>query len=54
MDIYIVTYWDNGQEPIITVFNDKEAADNCYDYFKDKHDHICIDKSQVYSTFKVI
>lgn len=50
--IYIVTYWDKDEEPVVSPFNNKDAAYKCYNYFKEIHDGCCIDKCNVFSSFK--
>ena len=49
--IWIVTYWDLGQEPVVTAFNNRENAEKCWLYFKDSHDGCCLDECNVFSTF---
>ena len=49
--IFIVTYWDNGLEPVVTAFNNQVSAEKCYSYFKKEHDGCCIDKVPVYKHF---
>ena len=28
--VYVVTYWDDGLEPVVTVFDNLENAEKCY------------------------
>lgn len=49
--IWIVTYWDSDSEPVVTAFNNEEAANKCYEYFKKEHYGCCLDECPVYSTF---
>ena len=49
--IFIVTYWDNGLEPVVTAFNNQVSAEKCYSYFKKEHDGCCIDEVPVYKHF---
>ena len=52
--VWIVTYWDHGQEPVVTPFNNRENAEECWRYFKDSHDGCCLDECKVLSTFLTI
>lgn len=49
--IWIVTYWDIDSEPVVTAFNNEEAANKCYKYFKQCHDGCCLDECSICSTF---
>ena len=49
--IFVVTYYDMGQDPVVTVFNNKPAAVRCYEYFFEKHDVVNIDEAPVYKMF---
>ena len=51
--VYVVTYWDKGEEPTVTVFNNEFSAHQYYDYIKDKHFGSCIDDCPVYHLFNV-
>lgn len=51
--VYIVTYWDAGEEPVVTAFSNRDAADRCYRYFKIDHDGCCIDECNIYQDFYV-
>ena len=53
MKIWIVTYWDEGDEPIVTAFDNKIAADYCYRAFRDCHDGCCIDETHLYHSFNI-
>lgn len=53
MTIYIVTYWDKGKEPVVTVFDNRDAAESCYRAFRDSYDGCCIDESTLYHSFLV-
>lgn len=52
-NVYVVTYWDNGLEPVVTVFNNQENAEKCYLFFKEKHDGCCMDEVLIYSNFDI-
>ncbi len=49
--IWIVTYWESDRVPVVTAFNNEEAANKCYKYFKKEHYKCCLDECPVYSTF---
>lgn len=49
--IWIVTYWDFDQEPVMTPFNNRENAEKCWAYFKEIHDECYLDECEVFSTF---
>lgn len=52
--VYIVTYYDKGEtEPVVTAFNNLDAAEQCYKTFKDSHDIASIDRAPVYTSFTV-
>lgn len=52
--IWVVTYWDKGEEPVVTVFNNRKAAENCYKAFKDSHDGCCIDETMLYHSITIV
>ncbi len=52
--IWVVTYWDKGEEPIVTVFNNRKAAEYCYKAFKDSHVECCIDETMLYHSFTIV
>ena len=49
--VYVVTYWDNGLEPVVTVFDNQENAEKCYSFFIKRHNGCCIDEVPIYSHF---
>ena len=52
-EVWVVSWSDDGEEPTVTVFNNKDAG---YALFKNElglHDHLCIDCCEVYSEFLV-
>ncbi len=53
MNVYVITCWDNENEPIVTVFDNSVAAQTCYDNFLGKYKNVCIDDCPVYSRFTV-
>ena len=50
-EVWIVTYWDKGEEPTVTPFFNEEAANKAYNYFKSEHEGCCIDKCKIYNSF---
>ena len=50
-NVYVVTYWDDGLEPVVTVFDNQENAEKCYSFFIKRHSGCCIDEVPVYSNF---
>ena len=53
MKIWIVTYWDDGKEPVVTVFDNEDAARLCFRTFRDLYFGCSIDESTMYHTFTV-
>lgn len=53
MKIWSVIYWDDGEEPVVSLFNNEESANQCYKYFKTCHKGCCIDECDVFSEFFV-
>ena len=51
--VYVVTVIEQYQEPIHTVFNNKEAAIKMYNYFVDKAQEVLVDYCPIYSKFEV-
>ena len=49
--VFIVTYWDNGLEPVVTVFDNQENAEKCYSFFVKRHSGCCIDEVPIYKHF---
>lgn len=50
--IYVVTYLDDG-EPVVTLFDNQEAANKCYQYLKNYYTVCCVDECEVCSSFVV-
>lgn len=57
MVIYVVTYWDFTEdikeEPVVTVFDNEEAAKKCYEHFKKYYSACVLDETLLYSSFEV-
>lgn len=49
--VFVVTYWDNGLEPVVTVFDNRENAEKCYSFFIKRHSGCCVDEVPVYKHF---
>lgn len=53
--VWVVSYitsYTLKTEPVVTVFNNKEAAERCYTYFKKKYGTVYIDEAPLYNRFK--
>lgn len=46
--VYVVTYWNGNEEPIVTVWNNKINADKHYEYCKTTQENAIIDECKVY------
>lgn len=54
-EMYIVSYFDKEvNEPVVTAFNNRDAAEACYETFKQEHDITAIDHVKVYKEFKIL
>lgn len=51
--VYVVTVIEPYQEPVHTVFNNREAAIKMYNYFIDRVQEVLIDYCPIYSEFRV-
>ena len=51
--IYVVTVIEPHQEPVHTVFNNREAAIKMYNYFVDRVQEVLVDYCPVYNEFRV-
>ena len=51
--IFVVAYWNAGDEPTVTVFNNREAAKACFNYFNDIYANCCLDETYLYNTFNI-
>lgn len=51
--VWIVTYYDMGAAPVVTAFNNSNAAYDCYEYFLGEHDKVNIDEVPIYKDFIV-
>lgn len=51
--VWLVTYYDAGDDPVVTVFDNHQAAMRCYAHFLGEHDRVNIYESPVYKSFDV-
>ena len=52
--VWVISYFDfAGGESTVTVFDNKEAAELCYETFKEKHKYCSIDMTILYHKFAV-
>lgn len=49
--VYVVTMYDPGDEPILTSFNNEEAAKACCKYFESRYIRCYYEAMPLYSTF---
>ena len=49
--IWIVSYYSDENDIVVTAFNNKEAAKKCYTYFKNEYDVCAIDECPTYKHF---
>ena len=47
--VYIVTWYNDGERPHARAFKNREAAEMEMSYLIDKYEHVCINKSLLYS-----
>lgn len=54
MIVYVITeYFPNTPiEPIITIYDNAENANKCFETFKEQGKIVCIDECPIYKTFK--
>lgn len=46
--VWAVTYYDIGDDPVVTIFDNKPAALKWYECLLGKHDRVNIDETPVY------
>lgn len=51
--VYVVTCYDDGQEPTITVFSNKEAADKMTRHIIGKYDHVLNEVAPLFGDFLI-
>ena len=49
--IWVVTYCDKDDKPVVTAFGNIEAAEAYYNYYKLYHDRCYIDELGIYNKF---
>ena len=50
---FVIMRYNNGEEPTITVFSNKTAAQICLMYSIDLFDHVFVEECPVYGKFLV-
>ena len=48
MKIWITTYWTTEIEPVVTPFDNQEAAETCARYYKRQGYKVCVDKCDIF------
>lgn len=48
MKIWITTYWTTEIEPVVTPFDNQEAAESCAKYYKRQGYKVCIDECDIF------
>ena len=52
--VWIVSWYNCGEMPVVTCFNNKDAAQKYYEYeLTNNHEKVDIDECEVYSTFTI-
>lgn len=53
--VWVVSYYDEGEAPVVTVFDNEPAANRCYWWFLNWYHHtkVDIDEVPVYQSFTV-
>lgn len=49
--VFAVTYYDDGEDPVVTLFDNEPAARKCFDYFCGEHDRVNIDAAPIFTAF---
>lgn len=51
--VYVVSILENESETIVTVFDNREAAENYLEYAKEKYETVIFDKAPLYKHFYI-
>ena len=51
--VWVVSWCNEGEEPTVTVFSNREAAYALFENQAGVHAHLCLDLCEVYSKFMV-
>lgn len=51
--VWVVTYQNVGEYPVVTAFDNDKAAYDCYEYFRSKYDRVIINEVPIYKDFIV-
>lgn len=46
--VWITTYWTKGIEPVVTPFDNQEAAETCARYYEKRGCRVCIDECNIF------
>ena len=52
--VWVVTYYNYGNDPIVTVFDNEGAAKYMYSEYIGNYDKVSVDQVPVYHAFKII
>lgn len=50
-NVWVVTYYDIGEDPVVKVFDNCDAAIECHVYYLGEYDRVSIDAVPVCSSF---
>lgn len=53
MKIWITTYWTIEVEPVVTPFDNQEAANTCAQWYKEQGYDVCVDECEMYHAFLI-
>lgn len=51
--VWIVSYYDSGEDPVVTSFDNKDAAMRCYEHFVGEHEKVDVDEVPIYHSFVI-
>lgn len=51
--IWITTIWKAEIEPVVTSFDNQEAANLCAQWYKEQGYNVCVDECKVYHSFLI-
>lgn len=52
-NVWVVSYWNAGEEPVFTVFSNEESARKYFDFNCTRFDKVAIDEAPVYGKFLI-
>lgn len=50
---WVVCFYNDGEEPCLTVFDNKKAADKCVMYNVNEYDHVFCEECPVYGKYLI-